>query len=435
MNKSWQICALSETLQFLIEKGFSEPTEIQKLAICEIKKGGNFEFFSPTGSGKTLAYLIPLCEKFKIAEKNNELKKMGSGPSIVVLSPTRELAEQITQDARSLSHHLKLKVRKIDGPKDWTTLGKKGCDLLVGVTGNVLSAIKKGNLSLANTFALVVDEADQMLEGGFKKDLVEIKKQIRNEKAQVILMSATEGLLFVPLRSEIFGNIPFHKIAVEINHLLPQIETFNIFLGVKEKMPMAKEFIKKEAKGQGIIFINKKEEIEEIFNQLKESFPSKRMFFIHGGMSPKERDVAYNSFLNDGEILVASDIMARGIDLKNAAWVLNYDLPFEAIYYIHRSGRVGRGGKKGQVYNMVTSNDSEIISRINESIKGQTALKLTTIKDPFKAQKEKQMKFKAKQEQGIIAIKKERRSGAKGSFKSTPRYARIKNKSKKKGKG
>lgn len=426
MNKFSQICELLESKKFLSEKGFEIPTEIQNVAIPEIKKGGSFEIFSPTGSGKTLAYLIPLSEELKNREKNKEMKKKGQGPSIVILSPTRELAEQIAQDARSLSHHLKMKVRKIDGPKDWSAMSKSGCDILVGVTGNIVAAIKKGNLSLSNAFALVIDEADQMLEGGFKKDLVEIKKQIKDESAQVILISATEGPLFSALRSEIFSNRIFKKIEVEINHLLPQIETFNIFVGAKEKLPMAKEFLKKEAKGQGVIFVNKKEEIEDIYNQLAQTFPNKKIFFIHGGMSPKERDHSYSSFLLEGEILVSSDIMARGIDLKKANWVLNFDLPFESIYYIHRSGRVGRGGKDGQVYNFVTPQDSEIISRINESIKNQTALKLSTIKDPFKAQN-----LKKNKDEGLMALKKDRRPGSKGTFKSTPRYARKKNKSSK----
>lgn len=426
-----ELCQLNESKKFLQEKGFTRPTEIQSKAIPEIRGDMSLEIFSPTGSGKTLSYLIPLCEKFKIKEKAPHDKSKMKGPSLLVLAPTRELAKQIAKEAKDLAHHLKLKVRTLDGPSDIANIRSKGCDLLIGVAGNVSSAVKKKAVSLNNLLALVLDEADQMLEGGFKKELVEISKDIRrlNLNSQIILMSATEGETFVELRKEIFGDMAFKKITSQVNHLLPQIDTFNIFVSIKEKMPMTLEFLKKEAKGQGIIFVNKKEEIEEIYNQIQQAFPLKKINFIHGGMGPKERDKAYQSFLEEGEILVASDIMARGIDLVQAQWVFNYDLPFEAVYYIHRAGRVGRGGKKGQVYNLVTAHDSDIISRINSAIHHQTALKLTAIKDRYKETN------KEKKHSGdpIMAVKKNRRPGSKGSFKSTPRYARKNTKSKRGG--
>jgi len=161
-----------------------------------------------------------------------------------------------------------------------------------------------------------------------------------------------------------------------------------------EKNMVVKMFMEKQAHGRGIIFANQKNQAEELYKYLTEKMPKLKMKLLHGDLEIKERESSIRSFVEGKvQVLVATDIAARGIDIKDLVWVVNYGLPKTAIYYLHRCGRVARGGRKGIVYNLVAPHDSKMIAQINEAIANQKHLNLDVIpEEKLKAQSEKMAK-------------------------------------------
>ena len=202
---------------------------------------------------------------------------------------------------------------------------------------------------------------------------------------------------------------------------------------------MTETFLKTQAKGRGIIFVNKHDTVDMLYKTLPEKFPKLKFHSLHGEMEARTRKKNYDQFLKEGGVLISTDITARGMDIDDLVWVMNFDLPFEAVYYIHRCGRVGRNQKEGFAYNLVTPKDMNIISRINEAIKNQSAIKLTSF-DEKKFSAVKAIKAKAvgtkldKKKKQLETLKKKvfekKKPGEKRHLKvvkgsSTPRYKRL----------
>ncbi len=381
---------------FLKENKLTKPTDVQAKIIPELIRGKSLDIVAPTGSGKTYSFLLPLSELLKEDEENHfdDIKK--GEPRAVILVPTRELSLQINTVMKSISHHVKLRIRHLVGGEEGKkthALGRQFVDVLVSTPGRLSSALKKKEISLKNTKYFIIDEADQLLEMGFQKELEVIYGACDKDLVHVGLFSATRPPLFEEWRGKIFQDHLFHFIELNgLNRLHTHIKSFNIYLSVNERPLMLQTFIKDQAKGKGVIFVNQQDTIKELYALLSEKFPHLNFICLHGELEPKERKKVYDQFINKKAILIATDIVARGLDVEDLRWVLNYDLPFEAVYYVHRAGRVGRGGKEGEVYNFVTPRDMKIVGRINNAIKNQTALKLTVFDEKKfvsqKAQKE-----------------------------------------------
>jgi ATP-dependent RNA helicase DeaD len=215
---------------------------------------------------------------------------------------------------------------------------------------------------------------------GFKRDLDFMIEYFDKSNTQFSFITAT-------LPSEVedyiltkFIDVNFEKIATDVSHA-PQsrIETYNVKVTPEEKNPVVKMFLDK-TQGRGIIFTNQRNQAEDLFKYLAEKMPKLKTKLLHGDLTIKERVAAIDSFkANKAQVLVATDIAARGIDIQDLAWVVNYGLPKTGIYYLHRCGRVGRGGKKGIVYNLVAHHDSKMINMINEAIANQKHLNLDVI--------------------------------------------------------
>ena len=174
-------------------------------------------------------------------------------------------------------------------------------------------------------------------------------------------------------------------------HMAQQrIQTFNLNVKPEEKLHALEAFIKKTAQGRGIVFVNQKNQVEEVNAFLAERLPKLKYRILHGDLPEKERIQSIRSFMQKkSHILVASDVAARGMDIKDLDWVLNFGLPKSAIYYLHRCGRTGRAGREGKVFNFVTSYDSKIISQINQSIREQSHMDIGTINEKTTAKKAK----------------------------------------------
>lgn len=379
-----------ELKKYLEDAMITELTEVQSKTLPLITEGHSVKVLAQTGSGKTLAYILPIVQLLKDLEKIGTQELDKGAPKCVILSPTRELGRQIFQIFKSISHFAKLKVRFLgagDGVRKSKNLKLESFDVLVAGPQKMLQLIEDETFTLKDTRFLIMDEADQLLDMGFMKTVGKIFAHCKNDSLQVGLFSATMPEKLEEYIDKYFNRIDFKNIRLQdVNKIQHSVETFNIHLKVDEKNPMVKEFLAKEARGKGIIFLNRKQDAEKLYEFLAEG-GAKKTYLLHGDMAIKDRKKSIADFQKSGAIMVATDILARGMDIAGLAWVLNYDLPFEAVYYVHRSGRVGRQKDKGMVYNFVTPRDSAIISRINTAISDQSSIKLSPIKEKSKSQR------------------------------------------------
>lgn len=446
-----KILSHASILSFVNEHKLKNPTKIQSQVIPDLIKGKSVNAVAKTGSGKTLAFALPICELLKFDEENfpiaNAKENFGK-PRAVILAPTRELATQLHKVFKSIAHHAKMRVRLLaggEGAKVNHLLARENIDILIAAPGRLSSALKKKELNLKNTKYLIMDEADQLLDMGFRRDLVNIYGSTDASLVHIGLFSATHSDSLAEFCKTVFSDVDFITYnAEEKNKLTQSVRTFNIYVTDKEKNKMTEAFLKNQAKGRGIIFVNKHETVDALYSELTSKFPKMKFHALHGEMEAADRKKNYDRFLKENGVLISTDITARGMHIDDLVWVMNYDLPFEAVYYIHRCGRVGRMNAEGFAYNLVTPKDVNIVNRINEAIKNQSALRLTSFDEgKFKsvkvAEKAKVIKTKLdKKKEKLSELKEKISSRKKLSDKkhiktiktsSTPRYKRTEKKS------
>lgn len=368
---------------FFKEKGLKTATAIQKRVIPEILDRKSIIVLSETGSGKTLSYALPIASKLKLKEDAGTKNVMRGAPYALIIAPTRELATQIHGVFKGISHHLKLRVRDLTGgdtSAKMKSVASGSYEILIATPSRIRSAITKKELSFNQLQYVIFDEADQLFDMGFKKDLDFMISHFDTSMTQFGFITATLSTEVEDYILTKFPEVNFNKVASNVSHA-PQsrIETYNVKVEPKEKDPVVKMFLEK-THGRGIIFTNQRNQAEDLFKYLSEKMPKLKTKLLHGELEIKEREAAIKSFVDKkAQVLIATDIAARGIDIQDLEWVLNYGLPKTAIYYLHRCGRVGRGGKKGIVYNLVAHHDSKMISQVNEAIKNESHLNLDAI--------------------------------------------------------
>lgn len=369
---------------FFKEKGLKSATAIQKRVIPEILNRKSIIVLSETGSGKTLSYALPIASLLKKREDEGKINNVKGAPLALIVAPTRELAQQIMGVFKGMTHHLKLRVRDITGgdtSAKMKSVASGSYEILIATPSRVRSAIQKKELSLSQLRYVVFDEADQLFDMGFKKDLDFMIEYFDMNQAQFSFITATLPAEVETYILEKFKEIKFEKVSSEGAHVTHgKIDTYNVKVTPAEKDMVVRMFLEKQAKGRGVIFTNQRNQAEDLFKYLSEKMPKLKMRLIHGDLEKKERESAIRSFQDKkAQVLVATDVAARGIDVPDLVWVLNYGLPKTGIYYLHRCGRVARGGRSGLVYNLVASHDSKMINQINEAIKNQSHLNLDVI--------------------------------------------------------
>lgn len=366
------------------EAGLKTPTSIQRRVIPEILSEKSVIVLAETGSGKTLSYALPIVSKIKEREDKRGPNTVNGAPLVLVVAPTRELATQIHQVFKGISHHVKLRMRDLTGGDTHAkmkSVAATSYEILVATPSRIKSAIQKKELSLSQLKYVVFDEADQLFDMGFKKDLDFIAEYFDFSQTSLSFITATLPQEVEEYIVEKFKEVNFTRIASDVSHA-PQsrIETYNVKVTPAEKDMVVKMFLEKQAQGRGIIFTNQRNQAEDLFKYLSEKMPKLRMRLLHGDLEKKERETAITAFIDQkAQVLVATDVAARGIDIKDLEWILNYGLPKTSIYYLHRCGRVARGGRKGVVYNLVASHDSKMIVQINDAIRNQKHLNLDII--------------------------------------------------------
>jgi len=432
MSEFSQFPLMKPLQEYIVEQGFKKPTEVQQKAIDPILNGDHLSVLAQTGSGKTLAYCLPIFQLIKQDDENIPMDDQFGAPRAVILTPTRELNHQVSKVLKSVSHHGKLRIRTLiggDKGKHSRRTSEEAYDILVASPGRLLSALRRKEVKAALIERLVFDEADQLLDMGFSKDiqqimsLIEKDKDRRGDPVQVCLFSATWPAQYKNFLETVFPGLAFKEVVCQGGvQFKRNIETYNIYLGAKEKKQMLEAFLADQGKGTGVVFINKKEEVEGVCSYIQNAFPKRKIHSLHGGAVSSARKKAFDEFRKNGGVLVASDIAARGLDIKGLGWVLNYDLPFEAVYYIHRCGRTGRDGKLGRVFNFITLMDQKLMGRINEAIISQSSLALK----PLDAPKGTQKKVASKKATASSAAKKTKKVHAAPKRKKTPRYKKKK---------
>ncbi|SEU08004.1 ATP-dependent RNA helicase RhlE [Draconibacterium orientale] len=344
-EQTFEEMPLSETLKNNIRmKGYIEPTEIQQKSISDLIAGRNMIGIAATGTGKTGAFLIPVIEKM-LADNTT---------TCLVVVPTRELAQQVEDEFKSLTRGHKLfSACFIGGTSVNTDMGKarRKQNLIVGTPGRLNDLTSRGTLRLGNTPILVLDEFDRMLDMGFINDIKKIIALMKNRK-QTMLFSATYEKAQQNLIKQFVQN-PVRINVSRLNNAADTVEQDIIRVGDNEnKFQVLYNLLNGDGFEKVILFAETKRNVDKISQQLRKVGINSDV--IHGNKSQNYRTKAIRMFkMGKTRVLVATDVAARGIDVDGVTHVINYQLPQTMDSYIHRIGRTGRAGKKGMAYTFV----------------------------------------------------------------------------------
>ena len=345
--------------QAIHEMGFKKATPIQQKAIPEALKGIDITAQAQTGSGKTIAFAIPILEKIFIPDKS---------PQAIVLCPTRELCMQVADEiGRAGSKIKKLKVLAVYGGQPigkQTRVLKKGVHIVVGTPGRVIDHIERGNLDLIGVERVVLDEADEMLEMGFKEDIEKILSNTPSQR-QTLLFSATIPSEIRGIAKKYQKSPKFIKISSNRKNV-PKITQYFYRCDIKDKFDSLTRLLMAYDVKLVLVFCNTKKSVDFVKKHLKKQ--EFNVDALHGDMTQKARDKVMNKFRNGNiNILVATDVAARGLDIDGVDVVINYDVAQNADDYTHRIGRTARAGKTGYAFSLVSKDEVSRFNNIRKS--------------------------------------------------------------------
>ena len=359
MSKTFADFPLHESLQLALQGlGFTTPTPVQEQSIPAALEGKDLLVSSQTGSGKTAAFLLPTVNALAGQDTLMSFKermKAVTAPSILVLCPTRELAQQVSQDAIALVRHMKgVRIAAIMGgmPFGKQIQQLKGAQVVVATPGRLLDLVNRRQIKLDNVDALIVDEADRMLDLGFSEDLEAISDLAANRK-QTLMFSATFAPRIITL-AERMMNDP-QRIAIETGHSTNTdiTQTLHWTDGFEHKKKLLTHWLSDESVDQAVVFASTQEDTDMLAEELAEAGHS--VVALHGAMPQTVRNRRLRS-IREGraKILVATDVAARGLDVPTISHVINFGLPMKNEDYVHRIGRTGRAGRTGNAITLAT---------------------------------------------------------------------------------
>ncbi|WP_017727388.1 DEAD/DEAH box helicase [Halalkalibacterium ligniniphilum] len=352
--------AISEQVKKAIaEMGFEEPSPIQEKAIPAILTGGDVIGQAQTGTGKTAAFGIPVIDKVTTERHVQAL----------ILTPTRELAIQVSGELQKLSKYKSIRTLPIYGGQ---SIGhqiralKQGVQVVIGTPGRMIDHLRRNTLKLDRVHTVVLDEADEMLDMGFIDDIESILRQV-NEERQTLLFSATMPPAIKKLSRKYMNN----PTTVSINRgevTAPSIDQMYYKVLERNKLDSLCRIIDSEDIELGILFCRTKKGVAELTEALQA-----RGYIadgLHGDLTQSQRDAVMKKFRDSSiEFLIATDVAARGIDVGNVTHVINYDIPQDPESYVHRIGRTGRAGRKGLALTLVTPREMKHLRSIENEIK------------------------------------------------------------------
>lgn len=336
---------LDNSLEALIaEKGYKNPSEVQDKAIKPIMEGRDLIGIAGTGTGKTAAFLIPIIQMLLENRQEN---------LALVIAPTRELANQIQDEFKSLTHRLRLYSTCLIGG---TSVGesirnlKRQNHLIIGTPGRLQDMANQKALDYSKFNILVLDEFDRMLDMGFSKEVEKINQQMTN-KEQSLLFSATLD----PSQKNLVNKIVRNPVTVQSEHSTHTSDAIDqkvIQSNGKDKFTLVKDLLSEPGNNKTILFCETKRHADRMVKKLlRDEFSADA---IHGNKTQRQREKALNRFKTGRiNVLVATDVVARGIDVENVELVINYQAPMNYADYIHRIGRTGRAGKVGRAVTLI----------------------------------------------------------------------------------
>lgn len=359
INKFSNFNLSKELIKALDALEYKEPTGVQEKVIPEVLFNKDLIVKSQTGTGKTGAFVIPLCEKVKWEEND---------PQVLILAPTRELAIQIGENVKNIGRYKRIKGVSVYGKapfKDQAQELKGKTHIVIGTPGRVLDHIDRGTFNTSNIKYLVIDEADEMLNMGFIRQVEGVIRRIPKKRV-TMLFSAT-----IPEEiQELCSKHLKRPVNIEVQSSGPVVDKIeNILFRVKgeEKLKYLRMLLAKEKPETAVIFCRTKENVDVEYDYLKSLGYS--VDKIHGGMLQKDRISTMERFKKgDFRILVATDIASRGIDVEGITHVINVDVPLEKEAYVHRIGRTARAGKSGKAITFVTPYEDRFLNDIEEYI-------------------------------------------------------------------
>ncbi len=338
----------------LMDLGFSEFTEIQEKCIPLIQQGKDVIGSAYTGSGKTVAFGFPTLEKVK----------PGKGIQMLVIVPTRELCNQVAREFRKFTKYRRTETAEIYGGMSYNPqfAQLKRADVVVGTPGRLLDHLQQGTLKTEHIKILVLDEADKMFDMGFIFDLKKIISRIPQD-SQKLLFSATMPHAVIEIAKQYMKNPEKVKMEsyVDKNKLIQHYYDIER----RNKFSLLVHTIKKEARGLTIVFCGTRHMVNNVNRNLyKQSIKSQA---LHGGLSQNQRKKTMDDFHNGKlDVLVASDVAARGLDIKNVNLIVNFDIPKTSREYVHRIGRTARAGSEGKVISLLCHEDYDQFSHVLE---------------------------------------------------------------------
>ena len=376
MSKTFADFSLDESLQKALESlGFTAPTAVQEQAIPAAMEGKDLLVSSQTGSGKTAAFLLPTLNALAGEDTLNSFKdrmKAVTQPNILVISPTRELAQQVCQDAIALVRHMKgVRVAAIMGGMPFAKQIQqlKGAQVVVATPGRLLDLVNRRQIKLDLVDALIVDEADRMLDLGFSEDLEAISDLASNRK-QTLMFSATFAPRIISLAQRMM-NDPV-RIAIETGHSTNTdiTQTLHWTDGFEHKKKLLTHWLSAEDVDQAVVFASTQEDTDMLAEELAEAGLS--VVALHGAMPQTVRNRRLRS-IREGraKILVATDVAARGLDVPTISHVINFGLPMKNEDYVHRIGRTGRAGRTGKAITLATYRERGKIRALEEYLEAR----------------------------------------------------------------
>lgn len=335
----------SEVMKAVEEMGYENATDIQAQSIPLIMEGKDVLGRSNTGTGKTAAFGIPAIEKVCQGTRY---------PNALIICPTRELVTQVATELRKFSKYKEgVKIVPIYGgqPIDrQIQLLKRGCGIVVGTPGRIMDHLNRRTLKLDNTNMVILDEADEMLNMGFLEDMETILSQLPEER-QTLMFSATMPQAIAEIARK-FQKDPVTVRVIKKELTVPKVTQYYYEVKPKNKVEVMSRLLDMYAPKLSIVFCNTKRQVDDLVQELQG-----RGYFaegLHGDLKQVQRDRVMDSFRNGRtDILVATDVAARGIDVGDVEAVFNYDIPQDDEYYVHRIGRTGRAGREGKAFSLV----------------------------------------------------------------------------------
>ena len=351
-----------ELLRAVNDSGYNEPTPIQSAAIPSVLMGKDLIGIAQTGTGKTAGFVLPMID---ILHHGRSRARM---PRSLILEPTRELAMQVSENFEKYGKYHPLSMALLMGGVqmgDQVKALEKGVDVLIATPGRLMDLFSRGKIMLNDCNLLVIDEADRMLDMGFIPDIEEICSKLPKSR-QTLLFSATMPPPIQKLAAK-FLNDPKRVEVARPATANVNIEQRLVEVRADKKKDALRDILRHEEFKNAIVFSNRKTTVRDLASSLKRS--GFAVGQIQGDMDQSDRIAEFDRFKNDEiNVLVASDVAARGLDVKGVSHVINFDVPWQPDDYIHRIGRTGRAGMTGIAITLATREDGEAISRIEKLI-------------------------------------------------------------------